>query len=78
MVVFFLVYQVAIFECNELDTNSFLDCFAEFQGMVCFLKRNNDLNCEIPMSITCQIWKLLNPKHGAFFVQDNPWCECEK
>ena len=38
----------------------------------------NDLNCEIPMSITCQIWKLLTPKHGAFFVQDNPWCECEK
>ena len=38
----------------------------------------NDSNCEIPMPIKCQIWKLLTPKHGAFFVQDNPWCECEK
>ena len=38
----------------------------------------NDSNCEIPMSITCQIWKLLTHTHGTFFVQDNPWCECEK
>ena len=38
---FFLVYQIAILECNELDTNYFFDCFAGFQGMVFFLKRNN-------------------------------------
>ena len=75
---FFWVYQSAILECNEPDTNYFLNCFAGFQGIVFFLKGNNESICEIPMSITCQIWKLLNPKHGAFFVQDNPWCECEK
>ena len=28
-------------ECNELDTNYFFDCFAGFQGMAFFLKRNN-------------------------------------
>ena len=65
MVVFFLVYQIAILVCNELDTNYFFDCFAGFQGMFFFLKRNNDSNWEIPMSITCQIWKLLtlNTEH---------------
>ena len=41
MVVFFLVYQIAILECNELDTNYLFDCFAGFQGMAFFLKRNN-------------------------------------
>ena len=78
---FFLVYQIAILECNELDTNYFFDCFAGFQGIVFFLKRNNDLNCEIPMSIMCQTWKLLTPKHEHIFgniipgvnVKNNPW-----
>ena len=73
------MYQIAVLECNEFDTNYLFDCFAGFQGMAFSWKEIiNDLNCEIPMSITCQIWKLLTPKHGAFFVQDNPWCECEK
>ena len=38
---FFLVYQIAILECNELDTNYFFDCFAVFHGMVFFLTRIN-------------------------------------
>ena len=32
--VFFLVYQIAILECNELETNYFFDCFAGFPEMV--------------------------------------------
>ena len=35
------VYQIAILECNELDTNYFFDCLAGSQGMVFFLKRNH-------------------------------------
>ena len=33
------------------------------------------------MKFPCQShakYELSTPKHGAFFVQDNPWCECEK
>ena len=40
-VFFFWVYQIAILECNEFDTNYFFDCFAGFQGMVFFLKKKN-------------------------------------
>ena len=69
------MYQIAILECNKLDIKYFFDCFAGFQGKDFFLTEIiNNSNCEM----TCQIWKLLTPKHRAFFVQDNPWCECEK
>ena len=36
---FFLGYQIAILECNELDTNYFFDFFAGFQGTVFFLEK---------------------------------------
>ena len=39
MVVFFLVYQIAILECDELDTNYLFDCFAGFQGMLFFFDK---------------------------------------
>ena len=77
VVFFFWVHQIAILECNDLDTSYFFVLLNSKEWFF-FLKRNNNSNCEIPMSITCRIWKLVTPKHGAIFVQDNPWCECEK
>ena len=41
-------------------------------------KKIKDSFCETPISIAYQIRELLSVKHGAFFVQNNPWCECEK
>ena len=56
MVVFFLVYQIAILEYIELYTNYFFDCFAGFQGVVFFLKRN------IEVQFPCQS----HDKYGSY------------
>ena len=79
MVVVFLLYQIAILECTELFINYFLMRYAEIQRFRRYLKKKfKDLFCETSIPIAYQMRKLLSVKDAAFFIQENPWCECEK